>query len=129
MENDLQVNYDALCYIAFKNIHFLTDGANRIVLRNFDWNNTEHKFVVAIISACYSLLDNRKIAIDVGPLTRGAIARRFPAFGRIGKPREDETKFVDVPELLEKMRGYANELCGEQFIFGDIYNAYYSGKE
>lgn len=127
MEDVLQVKYDSICYITFKNIHFLTDGANRIVLKNFDWQNKEHKFVVAIINACYGLLDNRKVAIDVSPLTRGAIARKYPAFGRVGKPRKDETKFVDVPDLLEKMRRYANESCGVEF--SDIYDAYYSGKE
>ena len=129
MENDLQVKYDSICYITFKNIAHLTDGANRIVLRNFDWHNNEHKFVIAIVNACYGLLDNRKVAVDEGPLARGSIARKFPAFGRVGKPRKDEDKFVDVPEMLEFMRGYANELCGIVFTFGNIYDAYYSGKE
>ena len=46
MENDLQVNYDALCYATFLNIKHLTDGADYIIFKNVDWNNKEHKFVV-----------------------------------------------------------------------------------
>ena len=129
MENDLFVKYDSLCYTTFLNIRHLTTDANRIVLRNVDWNNEEHKFVIHIINACYSILGEKEVAIDVGPFTRNAISRECKALGKIRKPNSDEDKSVDVPELLEFMRGAANELCGIVFTFGDIYNAYYSGKE
>ena len=129
MSNENYPKYDELCYATFANIRYLTDGESRIVLRKFDWNNKEHQFVVAIISACYDLLGHRPLAIDVGPLTRGTIRRKFQSFSRIGKPRADEEKCVNVPEMLDFMRNRAIELCGENFSFGDIYDAYYSGKE
>jgi hypothetical protein len=129
MENDLQVKYDSLCYATFLNIKHLTADAKRIVLKNVDWNNEEHKFVIHIINACYNILGEKEVAIDVGPFTRSTIAHECRALGKIRKPQPDEDKFVDVPELLEFMRGAANELCGIVFTFGDIYDAYYSGKE
>lgn len=129
MENDLFVKYDSLCYTTFLNIRHLTTDANRIVLRNVDWDNEEHRFVIHIINACYNILGEKEVAIDVGFFTRRAIAHECKALGKIRKPKPDEDKFVDVPEMLEFMREAANELCGIVFTFGDIYDAYYSGKE
>ena len=129
MENDLQVKYDSLCYTTFLNIRHLTKDADRIALKGVDWKNLEHRFVVHIVNACYNILGARDVVMDAGPLTRSTIARACRSFGKVRKIREDETIFVDVPELLEFMRGTACELCGTEFTFGDIYNEYYSGKE
>ena len=129
MENDLQVKYDSLCYAAFLNIKHLTKDAKRIVLKNVDWNNFEHKFIIHIVHACIDILGNREVAIDVGPMTRNTIRRACPALGRIRKVQKEENIFVNVPDVLEYMRGPACELCGIEFTFGDIYDAYYSGKD
>ena len=129
MENDLQVKYDSLCSTTFLNIRHLTKDADRIVLKGVDWKNLEHRFVVHIVNACYNILGTRDVAIDAGPLTRSTIAHECRSFGKVRKIKKDETIFVDVPELLEFMRGTACELCGTEFTFGDIYNEYYSGKE
>ena len=129
MENDLQVKYDSICYITFKNIAHLTKNVDRIVLKHFDWHNGEHKFVLSIINACYGLLDNKDVAIDAGPMTRSIIAKSYPNFGKIKKVTKADEIFVDVPELLDKMRDYACDLCGDLFSFWDIYDEYYSGTD
>ena len=129
MENDLQVKYDSLCYATFLNIRHLTKDESRIVLKNVDWKNMEHRFIIHIINACYSLLGEKDVAIDVGPLVRKSISRVCRSFGKVKKILPTDEKFVDVPELLEYMRGTACELCGTEFTFGDIYKEYYSGKE
>jgi hypothetical protein len=46
----------------------------------------------------------------------------------ISKAEKDEEGVVDIPEMLEFMRGPAKELCGEDFTFGDIYREYYTKK-
>lgn len=125
MENDIFVKYDSLCYATLVNIKTKTTDASRIVLRNFNWKDDEHKFVVAIINACYGVLGERTVAIETGPMTRGTIARKFSSLGKIRKPRPDEDKFVDVAEMLEFMRPSAVSLCGEDFSFANIYKAYY----
>lgn len=129
MENDLRVKYDHLCYITYLNIRHKSEGADRIVLRNFDWTNKEHRFIVHIVNACWSILGEREVAIEAGPMTRGSIARECRGLGKIRKPLPEEDKFVDVQDMLEFMRGAACELCGAEFTFGDIYDEYYSGKD
>lgn len=129
MENDLQVKYDSLCYTTFINVRHLTKDATRIALKNVDWSNKEHKFVLHIINACHGLLDNKEVAMELGPLTRSTIAHECGGLGKIRKINKVDTIFVDVPDLLEFMRGAACKLCGVEFTFGNIYDAYYSGKD
>ena len=129
MENDIRVKYDSICYKTFLNVRHLTEGADCIVLKNFDYGNQEHQFILAVTVACSSILGNRNLVIDTNVFYRKLIAKRYPTIGKIGKVTGKEKMVVDVPELLDFMRPSAVELCGECFTFGDIYKEYYSGKE
>ena len=128
MENDLYVNYDALCYATFINIKTLTSDVNYIYLKGFDYNNEDHQFVLAVIHACYSILEEKDILVNVGPWTRRAISNKYKALTRVRKPKNEPEKCVDVDELLDFMYPTAQNLCGSTFLFGDIYNAYYKEK-
>jgi hypothetical protein len=128
MENK-QLNYDHLCYATFINIHTLTKGAEEIVLKNFDYGNKEHQFVVAVIAACWSVLGERRVVIEANMFARRMLSKKYKVFGKVKAPNGKEEVFVDVPELLEYMRKSAKDLCGEDFTFGDVYDAYYSGKD
>ena len=129
MRNNVEVNYDALCYAAMINIKTKTAGAERIVFRNFHYNNKEHLFVMAITMACWNILGEREVAIDDGLFSRIKLNRRYKRTCKIGKAKKIEEIFVDVEELLEFMRGPACEVCGNEFTFGDIYDAYYARKD
>ena len=129
MENDLQVKYDSLCYSTFINVRHLTDGVNYIYLKNFEYDNKEHRFVIAVINACHGILGEKELLVNVNMFQRRALEKEFRTFGRIRRPKGEPEKYVDVPEMLEFMRGAACELCGTDFTFGDIYDAYYSGKD
>ena len=129
MENDLQVKYDALCYATFINVRHKSHGAERIVFRNFDHTNKEHLFVMSVTMACAGVLGDREVAVDCGLLARKALNKQYQNSRKIGKARDDEDKYIDVPEMLEFMRGPACESCGVEFTFGDIYDAYYNKKE
>jgi hypothetical protein len=126
---DLRLEYDSLCYATMINIKTLTSGAYRIVFRNFDYQNKEHLFVMSVTMACWNILGEREIAIDGNIFARIALNKKYHKTCKIEKAKKDETVFVDVPEMLEFMRGHACKLCGDTFTFGDIYDAYYSGKE
>jgi hypothetical protein len=129
MENDLRVKYDSICYKTFLNVRYLTEGADCIVLKNFDYNDNEHQFVLAVVVACSSILGNRDLAIDINLFQRKLIAKKYPAIGKIKKVTGKENKVVDVPDLLDFMRPSATELCGEYFTFEDIYNEYYAERK
>lgn len=126
MENDIRVKYDSLCYATMLNLRTLTSGADRIVLRNFDAKNKEHLFVVAVAMACWGILGERPIAADCGFFARWKLSRRYKDVSKIYSAKKEEAIFVDVEELLDYMRGTACELCGDDFRFGDIYDAYYN---
>lgn len=128
MRSDMEVNYDALCYATMLNIKTKTSGAKRIVFRNFDWQDKEHKFVMAVTMACWNILGEREVAIDGSILNRAKVAWQYRKQSKVKKAKNDELIFVDVLELLEFMRPHAENICGEGFYFGDIYDAYYSEK-
>jgi hypothetical protein len=128
MENDLLLNYDKICYNAFAYVEQSTKGANSIVLLGVDWKNKEHKFVIHLINACYCILGSKEIAMDANPFVRSVISRACGSFGKISKAQPNETKYINIPDMLEDLRGQACEWCGVEFTFGDIYDEYYSGR-
>lgn len=121
---DLHVKYDSICYCIFNGLRNLSHGADCINLKNFDGKDDEHLFVVAVAAACASILGDRNLAID-GPMgVRRRLAAKYKKSITIVK-NKGEGMQIDVPEFLEGLRGYACELCGAEFRFGDIYHAYY----
>lgn len=126
MEQDIRVNYDALCYAAFINIKTLTSGAKRIAFKNFDYKNDEHKFVLSVTTACWNLLGERNVAIDSGFIVRKKLGWKYRKLCKIEKTEKNEEIVVDIEELLEFMRGPACQMCGLNFSFADIYNEYYN---
>jgi hypothetical protein len=85
--------------------------------------------VLAVINACYNILEEKDILLDIGPFQRKAISKKYKAFTRVRKPKGEPEKCVDINELLEFMYPTAQSLCGPVFLFSDIYNAYYAGKD
>lgn len=125
---DLQAKYDSICYHIFNGLQNLSHGADCINLKNFDYQNEEHLLVVAVAAACAGVLGDKDLAID-GPMgARRRLAAKYKKSITIVK-NKNEGEQIDVPEFLEGLRGYACELCGEWFYFGDIYDAYYNEKE
>jgi hypothetical protein len=125
---DVEMNYDSICYHLLHGIKNLSEGADCINFANFDGKNEEHLFVLSLTSACIGILNNRNVAID-GPMgLRRRLAADYKKGLKIIKNKGDG-KQIDTNELLEGLRGYACSLCGEDFRFGDIYRAYYCGKD
>lgn len=125
---DLQLQYDSICYCIFNGLQNLSHGADSINLKNFDYKNEEHLLVVAVAAACAGVLGDKDLAID-GPMgARRRLAAKYKKSITIVK-NKNEGEQIDVPEFLNGLREYARELCGEWFYFGDIYDAYYNEKE
>ena len=125
---DLKVKYDSICYCLFNGLQNLSHGAKSINLCNFDGKNEEHLLVVALAAACVSTLGDKDLAID-GPMgIRRRLAAKYKKSTTIVRNKGKEAQ-IDVSELLEGLRGYACELCGDEFKFSDIYHAYYCEEE
>lgn len=125
MEKDIRVNYDALCYATFINVKTLSSGIDRICLEGFDYKDKEHKFVLSVIIACWSILGERDVAVDCDFITRLRLNwqyRKVCRFRRLKKEKET----INVRELLDYMRSAAKEALGDDFSFGEIYDAYYN---
>lgn len=125
---DLQLQYDSICYCIFNGLRNLSHGADCINLKNFDHRNEGHLLVVAVAAACAGVLGDKDLAIDGPMIARRRLATKYKKSITIVK-NEGEGEQIDVPEFLEGLRDYACELCGTEFRFGDIYDEYYSGKE
>ena len=129
MENNLQTIYDTICYKTFLNVKHLTDGADSIVLKNFDYKDEEHQCVLAIIVACIGILGDKKLIIDTNFFNRKRLMKKYPAVGKITGITGKEEKVINLPDLLDFMRPSAIELSDDWFIFENIYKEYYTGKE
>ena len=128
MTDDLQMKYDSLCYATMMNIGSFSKGANKICLKEFDPKDDEHLLVLSVAVACSGILGERPIALDCHKKAIRGFAKKYKKTVKIIQADEDETIVVDVPKMLEFMRGPAKEMCGEDFTFGDIYREYYAEK-
>ena len=122
---DLEMKYDSVCYAIFNALRNLSQGADSINLKDFDYKNKEHLFVIALAAACAGALEKKTLAID-GPMgARRRLAAKYKKSIIIVK-NKGEGKQINVPEILEGLREWAVALCGDGFTFGDIYRAYYA---
>ena len=121
----LRTHYDNICYITYLNIRSEAEKATRIVFRNLDYSNKEHKFVIAVAKSCWSILGQRDFAVDCNFIDRLRIANKCKNICKVGAAKRAEDTYIDVPVLLDTMREYAYELCGPDFSFGNIYEEYY----
>ena len=125
---DLQIKYDSLCYYIFNAVRNLSHGADSINLKNFDGRNEEHLLVLAVTAACAGVLGDKVVTID-GPM---GLRRRLAAKHKKSieiKKNQGGYEQIDVQEILDGLRGWACELCGPEFTFGDIYRKYYCEEE
>lgn len=129
MSDELKNKYDTICYCIFNGVDNLSDGAKRIALKNVDHTNVEHEFVIALIASCSGVLGNRDLAIDGSIRARNSWARQYKKAIRVKKLEDWDTNVIDINELLDGLRPYAKELCGENFLYSDIYYEYYCNKE
>jgi hypothetical protein len=123
---DLRLEYDSICYHLMYGLKNLSEGADYIYLKNFDRKNEEHMLVISIAVACNGVLDDKPIIVDCDFFSRRKLAKKYKKVVKADKIKSKNViKMVDTDLLLEGLRGYACELCGNEFRYGDIYRAFY----
>lgn len=123
---DIRVQYDALAWATYVNIDIKTSGTDKIVFHNFDGNNKEHLYVMAVVMSCWNVLGEKAVYIDDNVFVRARLSRRYKNICKVGKATGEEENYIDINELLDFMRDTACQMCGPEFTFGDIYDKYYA---
>ena len=122
---DYYVKYDSLCYTALMGLYSRAKDSDAIAFEGFDAENKEHMFLFHIAMNFPSTLGEKDIAVDAGWFVRRRLtklARRKVLF-----TSRANTSVINVEEYLNLLRPQAEELFpGEDFNFGDIYEAYYA---
>lgn len=128
-ENSNTKVYDEICGRAYVNIYTLTKDADEIGICCFDPKNKEHLFVYHVAKGLGGVL-GKPVAVEGSRYTVWKLNRNIKSKEcktKVLKNRSNEN--VVVPEqLLNFMRDFAKELCGDDFNFGMIYDAFY-GKD
>ena len=128
-KEDKHIKYDAICYNIFLGVATKTKGAKRICFTNFDAKDKEHLAVLAVTVACNSLLGNRDVAIDCNFWSRLKLAQQYKKTIIIDTIKKSDTVTLNIYDFLDSMRNWAEELCGEDFTFADIYHEYYEERK
>ena len=121
------LQYDEICMAALYCVNDYTQGADRLVLTNLDLSDKDHLFILATAMNWHGVT-GKDIAVDCGFITRMRLAMKYPKMKFYSPTKEDLIK-VDVEEVLSVLRPGCVKLCGDSFTFGDIYDAFFSGKE
>jgi hypothetical protein len=97
-----------------------------IPLTNLNFNKPEHLFVLSI-ARCLSGVTETQVAVKTNWLRRWWENLKIKVAGsKLAKYEKTYDEFAITPDdILNEVSEYALGLCGIDFNFGDIYNAYY----
>ena len=129
LEKQMELNYDAICYrvmVALYRMARPDENNNIIALKNFDFGNEEHLFVLAIARAVSGVIEGQ-VSVKTNRIRFWYENSKIKVEGSklLKYKKEFDKNAVDPENLLEEFREMAKELCGENFTFVDIYDEYY----
>ena len=100
-----------------------------IPIKNFDYKNPEHLYVLAVARALGGVL-GVQVSLDVSRFRLWLMNRKIKVEGSklLKYKKEYDEHAIDPDELLSQLRSWAEELCGDHvsFCFGDIYYEFYA---
>ena len=100
-----------------------------IPIKNFDYKNPEHLYVLAVARALGGVL-GVQVSLDVSRFRLWLMNRKIKVEGSklLRYKEEYDEHAIDPDELLSQLRPWAEELCGDHvsFCFGDIYYEFYA---
>lgn len=121
-------NYNEICQAAMVKLITRTKGINDKVvpLKNFDRKDPEHLFMLSIAKAVSSVL-SVPVAVDTSEWHRRIFNSKIKLKEShlVKYQKEYDECAADVNEVLDSIRDWAEELCGDTFLFGDIYYEFY----
>ena len=126
---DLLRNYDIICAAAFSTMLEVSKNSNMVSISHFNPKDEEHLFVLGVAKGLGGAT-RRPVCIDVNRFQLWKLNRGLNKNCRIQRMNGKEAIYSINPDLLlSGMRAKAEDLCGKDFSFGDIYNEYYNRKK
>lgn len=129
---ELERKYNQICEAALIKIYVktqdLVDTEDGVVpLKNFDFKNGEHRFVLAVARALGGI-KGTQVAVDTNFIRLWWENRKIKVENsKLLKYKKEYNEYaVDPEEILTELRSWAEELCGEEFTFDDIYYEFYA---
>ena len=131
-DDALYREYDKLVGITLLTLCNLSVGSQTIRLYRFNRKDKEHMYILRVALIARDLYDF-PIEIDASWWDIFCLNWKLrKGFNKVKKYRLKEgvndSNGVNVPIMLDTMRGDAVECCGEDFTFANIYEAYYERK-
>lgn len=122
----LEQKYNTVCTKAMINIYSITKPEDGIIpIHNFNRKNSEHQFILSAARGLGGVV-YAQVAVDINPIVRWWLNRKLPEECRLLPYRKEyNSRALEPDVLLEFMRPWAVELCGEDFNFGHIYDEFY----
>lgn len=129
---ELEHKYNQICEAALIKIYVktqdLVDTEDGVVpLKNFDFKNNEHRFVLAVARALGGIRGTQ-VAVDTNFIRLWWENRKIKVENSklLKYKKEYDEHAADPEEVLAELRPWAEELCGEGFTFADIYYEFYA---
>jgi hypothetical protein len=129
---ELEHKYNQICEAALVKVYVktqdLVDAEDGVVpLKNFDFKNNEHKFILAVARALGGIRGTQ-VAVDTNFVQLWWENRKIKVKNsRLLKyKKEYDEHAADPEEILTELRPWAEELCGTGFTFDDIYYEFYA---
>lgn len=130
LQKQMELNYDAICYRVLVSLYRRAkptqENGNIIALKNFDFGNEEHLFVLAIARALSGVIEGQ-VSVKTNPIRFWYENSKIKVEGSklVKYKKEFEKNAIEPDEVLTEFREMAENLCGEDFDFSDIYDEYY----
>lgn len=129
---ELERKYNQICEAALIKIYVktqdLVDAEDGVVpLKNFDFKNSEHRFILAVARALGGIRGTQ-VAIDTNFIRLWWENRKIKVENSklLKYKKEYDEHAADPEEILAELRPWAEELCGAGFTFDEIYYEFYA---
>lgn len=130
--SEIEKKYNDICGKAFVNIFSLSKETECILFNRLDLKNKEHLFLLHVALGVSSVVE-KQVCLDKSRFATKRLNRKLhikdKGFKIISFKDTMENRGINPNEILEFMRPYAKQLCGEEFTFADIYDEFYNIKK
>lgn len=129
IKQEQEKKYDEICGVTYVNIFTLTKNEQSIVISPFNPKNSEHLFILHVAKGV-AAVTGKTVYVKTNRFQLWKLNRKINKdcrFKKLNKKNID--KAIEPDKLINFMKKFAKGLCGEDFNFGQIYEAFFNTKK